>query len=337
MENIHKIKHIILSGGVGSRLWPLSRKSKPKQYLEIFSGNSLFQHCIERNAFLDASLVVVGNEGNFQLSRDILDKMKIQDYQEIIEAVSKNTAPAIAFAALLADPEDILLVTPSDHLIDDGQNYIECVQRSILLAFEGKLVTFGIKPDRPESAYGYIEHSGEEVISFHEKPSTELAKTFLSRGNFLWNSGMFCFKAGVYLKELATYQPDIFHAASLAVKSMKEGRIDKAANILVPSQSVDYAVMEVSANRAVVPSNFQWSDMGSFDSLTDYFEGKNELVKDANGNYSIGSNKFISFVGVSNVILVETEDAILVLDKSSSQQVKGVYENLESANSILVN
>lgn len=337
MDEVFKIKHVVLSGGVGSRLWPLSRKSKPKQYLEIFSGKSLFQHCVERNAFLKAPLVVVGNEGNFQLSRDILKKMNFSDYQQIIEAVPRNTAPAIAFAALASDPEEILLVTPSDHLIEDELNYKVSVNRAIALAKKGKLVTFGIRANRPESAYGYIEHDGEEVVSFHEKPTKEIAETYLAKGNFLWNSGMFCFKAGVYLKELARYQPEMLQASKLAMEEMTDGKLSSSLSMLLPSQSVDYAVMEVSDNIAVVPSDFIWSDMGSFDALADYLSGKEGSVNGSPSNFSIGSKKFISFVGVSNVILVETEDAILVLDKGSSQDVKAVYEKLETDNSILVN
>lgn len=336
MEDVTKIRHVVLSGGVGSRLWPLSRKSKPKQYLEIFSGKSLFQLCIERNSFLKASLMVVGNEVNFQLSRDILSKMGIVDYNEIIEAVPKNTAPAIAFAAILSQPDEILLVTPSDHLVENEKAYKTSVEHAIKLAKEGKLVTFGIRPDRPETAYGYIEYLGETVTNFHEKPSKEKAENFLEMGNFLWNSGMFCFSAGTYLKKLGKHQPEILSAVEVAMKDIKEGRLSEVSNRLIPSKSVDYAVMELSDNRAVVPSDFDWSDMGSFDSLADYLADKKVVIQDSANNASIGSKKFISFVGVSNVILVETEDAILVLDKGSSQQVKSVYENLETANPLLV-
>ena len=336
MENVSKIRHVVLSGGVGSRLWPLSRKSKPKQYLELFSGKSLFQLCVERNLFLQSPLIVVGNEGNFQLSRDILNKLGISDFKEIIEAVPKNTAPAIAFAALVSDPDEILLVTPSDHLIEDEEAYRACVERAILLAKEGKLVTFGIQPARPESAYGYIEHLEERVIGFHEKPTRELAEAFLEKGNFLWNSGMFCFTAGTYLRELAKYQPAIFNAAKLAMEDITEGALKKESNMLIPSQSVDYAVMELSDNRAVVPSNFTWSDMGSFDSLSEYMTDKQLLSQDSAKNSSIGSSKHISFVGLSNVLLVETDDAILVVDKRSCQGVKSVYERLEADNPSLV-
>lgn len=336
MKPVFKIKHVVLSGGVGSRLWPLSRKTKPKQYLDLFAGKSLFQLCVERNQFLDPELIVVGNGENYNLSRAIFQRLGIGEYREIIEALPKNTAPAIAFAALLSSPEDILVVTPSDHLIEDESNYQKCIQRAVQLAQEDKLVTFGIKPTRPESAYGYIESNGEEVIGFREKPSKELAKEFLLKGNFLWNSGMFCFKAGTFLAELDKYQPEMMTAIRVAVGEMVDGKLKKGTNSLIPGNSVDYAVMEKSENIAVVQSDFRWSDMGSFDALADHLAEKKELELDTNGNFTIGSNRFVSFVGVSNVILVETPDAVLVLDKGSSQDVKGLFEKLDKEDSVLV-
>jgi mannose-1-phosphate guanylyltransferase len=330
------IKHVILSGGVGSRLWPLSRKTKPKQYLDLFSGKCLFQLCVERNNFLNPQLVIVGNGDNFQLSRDILTKLNIDNYQEVIEAMPKNTAPAIAFAAYIANGDDILLVTPSDHLIENQDLYQESVYRAIELAKDEKLVTFGIFPSRGETAYGYIEANGEEVIRFTEKPARELAEEFLISGNFLWNSGMFCFRASTYLNELKKHQPEIIIAVEKALELMKEGFLEKYTNSLIPSISVDYAVIEKSDNIAVIPSKFKWSDMGSFDALAEHLSEKKEIELDNNGNFTIGSNRFVSFIGVSNVILVETPDAILVLDKDSSQDVKGLFEKLDREESILI-
>jgi mannose-1-phosphate guanylyltransferase len=254
----------------------------------------------------------------------------------VIEAMPKNTAPAIAFAALLSHPDDILLVTPSDHLVEDEFEYRNCINQAISLANNGKLVTFGIKPSRPESAYGYIEHKGEMVLSFREKPTKDLAIEFISKGNFLWNSGMFCFKASAFLEELTKYQPELMKAVKVAMNSIKNGALQKDSNSLIPSISVDYAVMEKSENIAVIPSDFKWSDMGSFDALADHLAEKKELALDEKGNFTIGSNKFVSFVGVSNVILVETPDAILVLDKDSSQDVKGLFEKLDLEHPSLV-
>lgn len=335
MKDIFRVKHVILSGGVGSRLWPLSRKTKPKQYLDLFAGKSLFQLCVERNDFLRPDLVVVGNGENFQLSREILAKIKKENYQEIIEAMPKNTAPAIAFAAVKSDPDDILLVTPSDHLIENQDLYQASVYRAIELAKNDKLVTFGIIPTRAETAYGYIEASGEDVVRFREKPVKELAEKFLADGNFLWNSGMFCFKASAFLAELNKHQPEMINAVKIALDAMKDGVLEKVTNSMIPSISVDYAVMEKSDNIAVIPSEFRWSDMGSFDALAEHLAEKKEVELDQNGNFTIGSNRFVSFIGVSNVILVETPDAILVLDKDSSQDVKGLFEKLDSEDSML--
>lgn len=336
MEEIIKIKHVVLSGGVGSRLWPLSRKTKPKQYLDLFSGKSLFQLCVERNEFLNPDLIVVGNGENYQLSRDILEKMQRLQYQEVIEVMPKNTAPAIAFAAFMSQADDILLVTPSDHLIENEAEYHACVYRAIELAKNNKLVTFGIKPSRPETAYGYIECNGEEVLSFREKPVRVLAEEFLAAGNFLWNSGMFCFKASMFLSELKKFQPEMFALSKAAFEAMNCGMLEKESNSIIPSISVDYAVMENSNNIAVVPSEFNWSDMGSFDALAEHLAEKKELKLDNNGNFTIGSNRFVSFIGVSNIILVETPDAMLVLNKDSSQDVKGIFEKLDKEDSILV-
>lgn len=336
MKTQFKIKHVILSGGVGSRLWPLSRKTKPKQYLDLFSGKSLFQLCVERNDFLNPELIIVGNSENYQLSRDILNRLGLKDYIEVIEAMPKNTAPAIAFAALMSDPEDILLVTPSDHLIENEDLYHSSVYKAIELAKNNKIVTFGIVPTRADTAYGYIEANGEDVIRFREKPSKELAEEFLANGNFLWNSGMFCFKASAFLAELNKYHPDMLEAIKNAINLMKDGFVEKVSNSLIPSISVDYAVMENSKNIAVVQSEFRWSDMGSFDALANHLAEKKEIQLDENGNFAIGCNRFISFVGVSNVILVETPDAILVLDKDSSQDVKSIFEKLDREDSILL-
>ncbi|REG81407.1 mannose-1-phosphate guanylyltransferase [Algoriphagus antarcticus] len=336
MKTHTKVKHVILSGGVGSRLWPLSRKTKPKQYLDLFSGKSLFQLCVERNDFLNPKVIVVGNSENYQLSREILTKLGVEDYFEVIEAMPKNTAPAIAFAALMSEPDDILLVTPSDHLIENEVLYQKSVYKAIELAKNNKLVTFGIIPSRADTAYGYIEANGEDVVRFREKPAKELAEEFLANGNFLWNSGMFCFKASAFLEELNMYQSEMVDTVKNAIVSMKGGFLDKTSNSMIPSISVDYAVMEKSHNIAVVHSEFRWSDMGSFDALADHLAEKKELELDANGNFAIGCNRFISFVGVSNVILVETPDAILVLDKDSSQDVKLLFEKLDKEDSILL-
>lgn len=329
------IHHVLLTGGVGSRLWPLSRQSRPKQYLNIFSGKSLFELAVQRNSAFADGLIVVGNRGNRQLSEASLQKLEISEYVDIIEATPRNTAPAIAFAAFAARPEDFLLVTPADHIITEGPEYTKAVERAILLAEDENIVTFGIQPTRPETGYGYIESQREEVVGFREKPNLETAKDFLLQGNFLWNSGMFCFKAKIFLEELQKYNPDLYKKSLVAWTQRENGNLEMESSLEIPSISVDYAVMEKSNRIKVVKSDFEWSDMGSFEAVYDYLREQGQPV-DAFGNMQIGSEKHISFVGLTNCILVSTEDACLVLSKAASQNVKELYQELEKNNLQLV-
>ncbi len=325
-----KIINVILSGGVGSRLWPLSRKTKPKQYLPLFDGKSLFELTVDRNRSISHELYVVGGIDNYMLSRKILGKTKVRQYKEIVEACPRNTAAAIAFAAFSAEPDDILLVTPSDHLIKNVTLYHQAVYEAIALSNRNYIVTFGLQPKSPETGFGYIEYNGNEVISYREKPSKEIAETFVNSGNFLWNSGMFCFKAGIYLDELKKYEPEVFEA-SRKVYNKKNGIfLNELLSREIPSISVDYAVMERTAKIKVVPSFFEWSDMGSFLAIYDNIS-ENDTRKSST-NLSLNSKKLVEFVGVENLILVETEDAILVLNKDNAQDVKKVYERLEKEN-----
>ncbi|WP_304518001.1 mannose-1-phosphate guanylyltransferase [Cecembia rubra] len=330
-----KTINVILSGGVGSRLWPLSRKSRPKQYLPIFEGETLFQKTAIRNLSFCEELLVVGNVDNYNLSRKDLEKVEIQHYREIIEACPRNTAAAITFAALASHPEDILFVTPSDQLIQEGEAYEEAVNRGILLAKEGFIVTFGLKPTRPETGYGYIEAAGEDVVSFREKPDQTTAQRFLDQGNFYWNSGMFCFQAGVFLDELAKYEPNVYLKSFTAFKQINGNFLREDLSLEIPSISVDYGVMEKTEKIKVVPSHFVWSDMGSFESIYDYLV-ENGYPKDDLGNLVIGTDKHTEFTGLTNTILIETEDAILVLRKENSQEVKKIYERLEKEKPSLI-
>lgn len=330
-----KTINVILSGGVGSRLWPLSRKSQPKQYLSIFEGETLFQHTVKRNAKYCDQVMVVGNCDNFELSRKDLNSAGISRYFEVIEACPRNTAAAIAFAAFAAQPEDILFVTPSDHLIKSGEKYQKAVERAVELAKDGCIVTFGLKPSRPETGFGYIEADGEEVKSFREKPNLETAEAFLISGNFYWNSGMFCFQAGLYLEELKAFEPDVYVASKIAFEAAKEGKLDFDLSMKIPSISVDYAVMEKTKKIKVVPSEFSWSDMGSFESIYDHFKKQGHGV-DGKGNMVIGTKLHTEFLGLKNTILIQTSDAILVLKKDSAQDVKKVFERLEKEKPHLV-
>lgn len=326
---------MILTGGVGSRLWPLSRKSQPKQYLEIFEGKSLFEMTVERNSHLAHKVMVVGNVENHHLSGKVMDKTKTP-YINIVEATPRNTAAAIAFAAFASEPEDILIITPSDHIIDKMDDYNNAINQAILKAQEGFIVTFGIIPTKPETGYGYIESKGDKVISFREKPNETTAKNFIARGNFLWNSGMFCFKASVLLEELKQFQPEIYEHSKLVWKSNRDGFLDFKLSNEIPSISIDYAVMERSKKIKVVPASFSWSDLGSFESVYDYLVTKGHPI-DLNGNMVIGCDTYTAFLGLKNTIFVSTENANLILQKESSQDVKDLYVELEDQNSQLLN
>lgn len=329
--------HVILSGGIGSRLWPVSRKSMPKQYIPMFGDKSLFQLTAERSLGLVEDVLIVGNKDNYLLSQGDLMRAGIHKYTEIIEASPRNTAAAIAFSAFGLDKDDIILVTPSDHIITNEEEYAAAIKESVDLATDGYLVTFGITPNKPETGYGYIEHSGSEVISFREKPDLNTAEMFIERGNFLWNSGMFCFKAGVYLEELKNFEPNIYESSLITWQGRSNGFLPEKETLNIPSVSIDYAVMERSAKIRVVQSKFGWSDLGSFESIWDHWENQGEIHHFKQNNCVVGSSKHVEFLGVQNLMLVETPDAILILDKNNSQDVKKIYERLEREIPELVN
>ena len=335
METNNSVIHVVLTGGVGSRLWPLSRKSQPKQYLEIFEGKSLFEMTVQRNSHLADKVMVVGNIDNHHLSGKVMNKTQTS-YTNIVEATPRNTAAAIAFAAFASKADDILIVTPSDHIIDKIEDYNNAINEAISKAKEGFIVTFGIIPTKPETGYGYIESKGDKVLSFREKPNETTAKEFIARGNFLWNSGMFCFKANVLLEELKQFQPDIYEKSKIAWEASKEGFLDLELSIQIPSISIDYAVMERSKKIKVVPASFSWSDLGSFESVYEYLVSKGHPI-DSNGNMVIGCDSHTTFLGLRNTIFVHTETANLILQKENSQDVKDIYNELEKQNSDLLN
>jgi len=342
--------NIILCGGSGTRLWPISRTLMPKQFVKLFDDKSLFQLTVERNSQICDSQFIVSNQEQYFLAYDQLEEMQIEDSRYLLEPVGRNTAPAIALACMMLSPDEIVLVTPSDHLIKNEAVYRQVVDTAETMAKQGALVTFGITPAYPETGYGYIEANGENVISFTEKPDDITAKAYLEKGNYYWNSGMFCFQAGVFLEELQKHAPEIYVACESAVKSavtvpenvlrIKEEDMEK-----IPSDSIDYAVMEKSDRVKVVPSDIDWSDLGSFDALYE------ELPKDNNGNTKIdkyvgidsknnlliGHNKKIATIDIEDLIIVDTPDALLISKKGSSQKVKQVVEKLKAQKSDLTN
>jgi len=328
------ITHVILSGGVGSRLWPLSRKSNPKQYLNLFKEGSLFGMTVLRNKALCDKVTVVGNCDNYQLSKEVLESQGVA-YTDIVEATPRNTAAAIAFAAFAAESDDILLVTPSDHVIVGEEAYAQAIEKGIEKAREGYIVTFGVQPTRPETGYGYIEYEEDRVLSFREKPNQDTAEDFIERGNFLWNSGMFCFRADTLLEELQQFEPKVYATALAAWQHQKDGKLNENLSKKIPSISIDYAVMERSKKIRVVATAFEWSDLGSFESLYDYLLSTGYPV-DEQGNMVIGSDLYTAFVGLKDTIVVYTDDALLFVQKEKSQDVKKIYNTLEKHQSKLI-
>lgn len=282
--------------------------------------------CVLRNKDIADCIQVVGNADNFELSRQEFRKAGMDNYKEVIETVPRNTAASIAFAAFAAAPDDILLVTPSDHVIKGEEQYRKAVEEAIALARKNLIVTFGAVPSRAETGYGYMEHDETfTVTAFKEKPDKETAMNYVSSGRYLWNSGMFCFKASVYLSELKQYAPEVYNKAHDAINEADQDFLPLEKMMEIPSISVDYAVMEHSKIIKVVPFHFEWSDLGSFDALWEHLERNGHVEK----NLVLGSNKHVEFIGLENIVLVETDDAILVLPRDRAQEVKALYERLE--------
>lgn len=347
--------NIILSGGTGTRLWPLSRKLEPKQFYKLISNNSLFQETVLRNKFLCEKQFIVLNDENYFMAFDQLEEINIKESDFLIEGIGRNTAPAIALACMYLNEDDIVVVTPSDHMIKNVQQYNILLKESETLANQNNMVTFGIKPNYPETGYGYIESEGNEVKKFHEKPSLELATDYLKQGNFYWNSGIFVFKVKVYLGELQKYSPEIYEACKIVFdKSPKSKPIKISSENMktIPDKSIDYAVMEKSNIVKVIPADIGWSDLGSFDSLyemlpkdennTSILTDKNMIQKnsiniDSKNNLIFSSNRTIVSVDVENLIIVDTPDALLITKKGSSQRVREVVDKLKIEESDLHN
>ncbi|GAA0714278.1 hypothetical protein GCM10009430_07230 [Aquimarina litoralis] len=339
-----KIVNVILSGGSGTRLWPLSRKSKPKQFLKIFNDQSLFQHTIKRNTSLVDDFLLITNKDQIVEAAEQTKEIDQNFSKVIIEPVGRNTAPAIALAAFSLEAEDILFVTPCDHMIPDDDIYRLNYNKAIELARKGNLVTFGIKPYGPDTGFGYIEYENENVISFREKPDYKTAKTFFESGQFLWNSGMFCFKAEVFLEELQKYNPAIFEKSKEAFFSIKEGYVGEKEMLAIPEDSIDYAVFEKSKKIKTVPSSFDWTDLGTFDSLITYVQKNINEVDcinkidgvDTTNSFFVGTKKAFG-IKVSDLIVVDTDDCILIMNAGQSQQVKALYNEVKEKNKELIN
>lgn len=342
--------NIILCGGNGTRLWPISRTLMPKQFVKLFLNKSLFQLTVERNSKLCKSQFIVSNSEQYFLALDQLQELKKANNKYLLEPIARNTAPAIALACMALDYDEIVLVTPSDHLIKNEIEYEKVISKAKEFALNNKLVTFGITPTFAETGFGYIESVNEfDVKAFHEKPNYETATSYLKAGNYYWNSGMFCFKAGVFLDELKKYSPEIFETSKLAFENANSTnsliRIKHEDMANIPEDSIDYAVMEKSNIVKVIPSNISWSDVGTFDSLYEELEkdennntiNENHISIDSKNNLVYGSERKIATVDIEDLIIIDTGDALLISKKGSSQKVKKVVEKLKEKNSQLHN
>jgi len=344
---------VILSGGSGTRLWPLSRKQYPKQYLPLASDNTMLQETILRLNGLDnlANPIIVCNADHRFLVAEQCQQINIKNPTILLEPVGRNTAPAIAAAALqsLQDSEDsTLLVLSADHVIQDVDAFHKAINIASQQAQSSKLATFGIVPTDANTGYGYIKsfedniNGAYKVEEFVEKPDLKTAQSYLEQGNYLWNSGMFMFKAAVLIDELTTHSPEIIASVNNAVNNAEQDldfiRLDKQAFESSPSDSIDYALMEKSDNVVVVPLDARWNDIGTWSALHDIG------IKDTNGNvikgdaitqdttntYINAHHHIVATIGVDNLIVVDTSDATFIATQDKAQEVKSLVESLQA-------
>ena len=349
-----KLQPVLLSGGSGTRLWPLSREAYPKQFLALAGEDTMLQATWLRVAGIvaDAAPIVVANEEHRFLVAEQLRQIGAPTPAIMLEPVGRNTAPAIAAAALqaMADGEDpLLLVLPSDHVVRDGDAFRAAVREAIIAAEQGALVTFGILPTMPETGFGYIQAQASEVTSggsvqrvarFVEKPDSATAQAYLDAGGYYWNSGIFLFRASRYLQELERFRPDILRQTRRAYAEAKRDgdfiRLDKDAFAECPPDSIDYAVMERTDAAMVLPVDIGWSDLGSWAALWDVAKHdadgnatQGDVIAIDSRNSYVHARRLVALVGVDDLVVVETDDAVLVARKDRVQQVKDVVARLK--------
>ncbi|MBW7470391.1 mannose-1-phosphate guanylyltransferase/mannose-6-phosphate isomerase [Marinobacter sp. M216] len=343
---------VILSGGTGTRLWPLSRQAYPKQFLSLIGEGSMFQQTLQRLPWRDVhSPVIVANCDHRFLVQDQLSELQISPQTILLEPFGRNTAPAVALAALVVardDPEAIMLVLPADHLIDDGPGFQVALEHARGAAERGQLVLFGITPTRPETGYGYVavEPSSDGIMPvqrFVEKPDAATAQDMLEIGGYYWNSGMFMFRASSYLEELKSHRADIYEACVAAAANLRDDlgfvRVPEEIFKDCPDESVDYAVMEHTKNAVLVPLDLGWSDVGSWSALWDV-QGKDErqnvvvgdtCLEDTHGCLIHARDKLVAMLGVQDLVVVDTKDALMVAQRDRVQDVKKLVNQLKVA------
>ncbi len=344
-----------MAGGTGSRLWPLSRTLSPKQFMIVENNSSMLQATLKRlDGFDCAPPIIITNEEHRFIVAEQMRLMGEQAGAIILEPVGRNTAPAVAlaaFAAIERDQESLLMVMAADHIIGDMESFHATMAKAKEIARQGKLVTFGIPPKSAETGYGYIRAkdfedkktaSAFQIAEFVEKPNAETAEKYLESGAYFWNSGMFMFQAKKYLEELEKFRPDIFTVCKDAMrntaKDMDFLRVDKHIFTACPSDSIDYAVMEKTDQGYVIPLDVPWNDIGSWSALWDIAVKDDEnnvlkgdvLIENTSDSYIQSTDKLVAVVGLDNVVVVNTKDAVLVSTKNHVQKVKNIVEKLKS-------
>lgn len=343
---------VLLSGGVGSRLWPVSREAYPKQFLALASELSMLQDTMARTSGLDSAppLVICNDEHRFMVAEQ-LRQLSVEPAAIILEPEGRNTAPAVALAAfhaLATDPDALLLVLPADHVIRDAQSFTDAVKLGLDKAQAGSLMTFGVVPDAAETGYGYLRLGAAQedglyaLDSFVEKPNADIAKEYFESGQYHWNSGMFLLSAATYLAELKAHAPEIYTACELAMAKASADldflRPDRDAFVACPADSIDYAVMEHTQLGGVIPLDCGWSDVGAWSTLWQVADRDSDgnvlmgdvMIEDCSNSYLRSESRLIAATGIKNLIVVETPDAILVADRDEVQNVKQIVSRLKA-------
>ena len=339
---------VIMAGGSGARLWPVSRANHPKQFLALHGDDTMLQSTVKRLEGLnvESSITICNEEHRFFVAEQLREIDKLGSI--ILEPIGRNTAPAIALAALSSkdDEDPMLLVLAADHVIQDEAAFTKAVSDAIPLAESGKLVTFGVVAHEPNTGYGYIKRGAPQGVGFAvdmfvEKPTLKLATEYLESGDYFWNSGMFLFKASRYLEELKKHRSDIYDAVCLSMEDVAQDndffRVNKPAFDACPSESIDYAVMEKTEHAVVVPMDAGWSDIGSWSSLWDISKKDlngnsvhgDVILHETNNSYVRTDGKLVAAIGVDDLVIVSTKDVLVVAHKDSDQNVKKIAEQLK--------
>ncbi|WP_192256436.1 mannose-1-phosphate guanylyltransferase/mannose-6-phosphate isomerase [Mesorhizobium caraganae] len=350
-----KVVPVIISGGAGSRLWPASRQSHPKPFLKVADGHSLIQHTVLRAASIPdvVELVTVTSREHLFLTKDDFDELEsvILPRTFLLEPEGRDTAAAVAAATIHAKatqgPDAILCIFPADHMIGNVPAFLSVMARAIEHAKQGRVATLGINPTRPDTAFGYIEADGEKVVRFVEKPDIETAKAYVASKRFFWNAGIFCFRAQVMLDEMASHSPAVIEAVLASYEDARVSHGEGFANVelssehfaLAPRISLDHAVMEKTQNLAVVPCDMEWNDIGSWNAMAELVaadESGNRIrgdvrMVDTTGSYISSGKRVIGTVGISDLVIVDSPDALLVASRDRVQDVKKLFESLKAS------